>query len=91
MRRRWVELYEGQDEWQFFVGKNGRSGLVRGSFPWRSVDELTKESGLSVATVRSIVDKYKASGTIVTGPNGVGYWERVIESSAPAAVVHTIP
>jgi hypothetical protein len=84
MRRRWVELYQGQDEWQFFVGNNGRGGLVRSSLPWRSVEDLTKESGLSAVTVRSIVDKYKALGMIVSSPKGVGYWERVTASPAPA-------
>jgi hypothetical protein len=74
---RWCEIYQGEDEWQFFVGTNGRGGLVRGPAIWRSLGELTREAGLRASEVREIVDRYLALHVIVAGPQGLAYWERV--------------
>ena len=78
--KKWWEVYAGDEEKRFFVGKDGQTGLARSKFEWRSTDALVKESGLSGAKVESIISKYHKAGMILQHPKNPekwGYWERV--------------
>lgn len=78
--KKWHEVYKGNEERAFFVGKDGKSGLVRSSFNYRSVSALAKESGLTKERVEQLVNKFMASGLIFQNDNHddqYGYWERV--------------
>lgn len=78
--KKWHEVYQGQDERNFFVGKNGKSGLVRSEYDFRSAKAIAKESGLSDKRTDEIIDKYLKMGIVVQSPNKedhYGYWLRV--------------
>lgn len=78
--KKWHEIYKGNDERAFFVGKDGKSGLVRTSYTYRSVSALVKESGLSKDKVEQMVNKFLGLGIIFQSDNHddqYGYWERV--------------
>ncbi len=78
--KKWHEVYTGQDERNFFIGKNGKSGIVRSEFDFRSMKSLVKESGLSEKRTEEIIDKYLKLGIIVQSTNKddhFGYWLRV--------------
>lgn len=80
--KKWHEVYnQTSEERNFFVGKDGKSGLVRASYVFRSVAALMKESGLTREQVERIVDKYLKLGIAVASPNKedhYGYWERIM-------------
>src|SRR5581483_6813094 len=79
--KKWWEVYTIDKEKKFFVGKDGRSGLVRNpDYEWRTTDSLAKESGLSREDVETIIEKYVKAGLVVQSPKDEekwGYWERV--------------
>jgi hypothetical protein len=77
----WHELYDGPEERVFFVGRDGRGGLVRGETPWRSVGVLAEETGLSPERVAAIAAKYVAEGVVVASPehpDHFAYWGRLV-------------
>jgi hypothetical protein len=71
-KKKWHEVYE--DERAFFIGRDGRGGLVRSQYDFRSVEALARESGLTVERVRVIVAKYIADGVIVPSPDKPGFY-----------------
>lgn len=78
--KKWHEVYSGQDERDFFVGKNGTSGLVRSPYDYRSAKALAKESGLSEERVEQIINKYLKLSIIIQSDSKddhYGYWLRV--------------
>jgi hypothetical protein len=78
--KKWYDVYQGNDERAFFVGKDGKSGLVRSSYNYRSVAALAKESGLSKGRVEQIVSKYLKMGLVVASSDKedhYAYWGRV--------------
>jgi hypothetical protein len=78
--KKWHEVYQGADERNFFIGKDGKSGLVRSQFDFRSSAALAKESGLDNDRVEEIIDKYLKLGIVIQSPNKedhYGYWCRV--------------
>lgn len=86
--KRWHEVYQGGDERNFFIGKNGKSGLVRTDYNYRSVAALAKESGLTKDRVEQIVAKYLKLGIVVQSPDKedhFGYWQRVGANLAAGA------
>jgi len=79
--KKWHEVYSGSDERNFFIGKDGKSGLVRATeFDWRSTDALARESGLTKGRTEQIIDKYHKAGIVIQhskDPEKWGYWEKV--------------
>ncbi len=78
--KKWYDVYQGNDERAFFVGKDGKSGLVRSIYNYRSVAAVAKESGLSKARVEQIVSKYLKMGLVVASSDKedhYAYWGRV--------------
>lgn len=78
--KKWHEIYQCDDERNFFVGKNGKSGLVRSEYDFRSAKAIAKEAGLSDKRTDEIIDKYLKLGVVVQSPNKedhYGYWVRV--------------
>lgn len=84
--KKWWEVYSGDEEKRFFVGKDGKSGLCRNNeFEWRSTDALAREAGLSKAKTEQIIDKYHKAGLVIQhskDPEKWGYWERVNPQNA---------
>lgn len=83
--KKWHEVYKGNEERAFFVGKDGKSGLVRSQYAMRSVAALVKESGLTKERVEQIISKFLAAGLIFQSENHedqYGYWERVNTSAS---------
>lgn len=82
---KWHQIYNGNDEKRFFVGIDGKSGLIRGKdkttgkmLIWRSIEALARESGLSKKQVEVIIKKYIELGMVVNSPKNPelwGYWE----------------
>ena len=89
MLKKWWQVYGNDDEKRFFVGKDGKSGLIRnGEFDWRSTDSLARESGLTKARIEQIIDKYHKAGIVIQhqkDPEKWGYWEKVAPQLAKAA------
>lgn len=94
-KKKWWEVYSGDDEKRFFVGKDGHSGLIRKKskdgqeFKWRSTDMLSQESGLSKTVVEQIIDKYHKAGIVVQhhkDPEKWGYWENVAKEMSETKV-----
>lgn len=79
--KKWWQVYGGDEEKRFFVGKDGKSGLVRNTeFEWRSTDALARESGLTKTRTEQIIDKYHKAGIVIQhqkDPEKWGYWEKV--------------
>lgn len=79
--KKWWQVYSGDKEKRFFVGADGKSGLVRKQdYNWRSTDKLASEANLSKAEVEQIIDKYHKVGMVVQhakDPEKWGYWENV--------------
>lgn len=78
--KKWHEVYKNNEERAFFIGKDGKSGLVRSSYQYRSVSALAKESGLTKDRVEQIVNKFLTAGIVFQNENHddqYGYWERV--------------
>jgi hypothetical protein len=78
MPKKWHEVYQNNDERVLFVGKDGKSGLVRSSRDWSSLAELVAESGLTPERCREIIAKYP--GMIVPHSDRsevFGYWQRI--------------
>jgi len=79
--RKWYDAYENTDEYNFFIGKDRKSGLVRSkAHDYRSPQKLADESGLSLAAVEKILAKYIQEGVIVpssSNDNLYAYWENV--------------
>jgi hypothetical protein len=67
--QKWYEVASGAKERSLFIGKDSKSGLVRGEYAYRSVAALTKESGLTREEVEKIIAKYLKFGLIVASPN----------------------
>lgn len=84
-KKKWWNVYSGDKEKRFFVGKDGKSGLVRNDeFEWRSTDALAREAGLTKLEVEDIVAKYHKHGIVLQhtkDPEKWGYWERVAPST----------
>lgn len=84
-QKKWWEVYSGDEEKKFFVGKDGHSGLVRNDdFHWRSTDALARESGLSKTKIEQIIDKYHKAGIVLQhekDPEKWGYWENIKSKS----------
>lgn len=77
---KWHEVFTGEEERVFFVGRDGRGGLVRSQYDFRSVEALAEETGLSVERVREIIAKHLQTGVIVPSPNrtdSFGYSHRI--------------
>lgn len=85
----WAEVYRNDDDRNVFVGKDGVSGLTRSKFDWRTVDALSKESGLTKEKVEKILDYYNKKGICIQHANGEkwGYWENVGANKEPVDVV----
>lgn len=85
--QKWHEVYRNDAEKNFFVGKDGKSGLVRHSeFHWRSTDSLAKEGGLSKEQTEQIIDRYHKAGIILQSPRDPekwAYWENVSKKKDP--------
>lgn len=81
MLKKWWQIYSNDDEKRFFVGKDGKSGLVRNQeYEWRSTEALARESGLSKARTEQLIDKYHKAGLVIQhskDPEKWGYWEKV--------------
>ena len=78
--KKWHEVYVGDEELRFFVGKDKKSGLVRTSYDYRSTSALSKESGLSMEDTERILAKFLKMGVVVASTNKddhYAYWERV--------------
>ena len=84
--KKWWQVYNGDKEKRFFVGKDGKSGLCRSSqFEWRSTDKLASEAGLTKAETEQIIDKYHKAGLVIQhakDPEKWGYWEKVAPDAA---------
>lgn len=82
--KKWWEVYANDKEKRFFVGKDGKSGLVRcKEFSWRSTDALAKEAGLTKLDVETIISKYHKHNIVLQhekDPEKWGYWELVSPS-----------
>jgi hypothetical protein len=75
--KKWHEVYQGADERNFFIGKDGNSGMVRSKYEFRSVKALAKESGLDQKRTEEIINKYLKMGILVPSPkmaDQYGYW-----------------
>lgn len=81
MVKKWWQVYAGDEEKRFFVGKDGKSGLVRSpDFQWRSTDSIAREAGLTKAVTEQLIDKYLKAGMVFQHPKDPekwGYWEKV--------------
>lgn len=79
--KKWWQVYCNDEEKRFFVGKDGKSGLVRNSqFEWRTTDSLSRESGLTKTKTEEIIAKYHKAGLVIqhsNDPEKWGYWEKV--------------
>ncbi len=78
--KKWHEVYSNSDEQKFFIGKDGKSGLVRSQYDFRSVAALAKEAGLTKDRTEQIIDKFVKMGVVIVSPNKedhYGYWQRV--------------
>jgi len=91
IQKKWWQVYANDDEKRFFVGKDGKSGLIRGKdkngadFDWRTTDKLASESGLTKTRVEQIIDKYHKAGLVLQHPKDPekwGYWEKVAPQMA---------
>jgi biotin operon repressor len=85
--RKWYDVYENSDEYNFFIGKDRKSGLVRNkAHVFRSPQKLAEEAGISLASVEKIIAKYIQEGIIVpstSSENLYAYWENTKNKSAP--------
>lgn len=81
----WSQAYPqgslaGNEEQRFFIGKDGKSGLVRSpKHKYRSTEALVRESGLSHERTEQIINKYVKMGLVFahpSNPNHWCYWER---------------
>ena len=86
MPKKWWQVYNGDEEKRFFVGKDGKSGLIRGKdksgldFDWRSTESIARESGLTKLKTEQIINKYHKAGIVIQhqkDPEKWGYWEKV--------------
>lgn len=81
MLKKWWQVYGSDEEKRFFVGKDGKSGLVRNAeFDWRTTEALARESGLTKGKTEQIIDKYHKAGIVIQHPKDPekwGYWEKV--------------
>ena len=78
--KKWHEVFQGSEERNFFIGKDGKSGLVRSQYDFRSSSALAKEGGITKERAEEIIDKYLKLGIVVQSPNKedhYGYWLRV--------------
>lgn len=79
--KKWWEIYNGDDEKNFFVGKNGKSGLARHpDFTWRTTESIAKESGLNKILVEKLIEKHFKTGLVIQhakDPEKWAYWENV--------------
>ena len=79
---KWTSVYpqgtkEGDEEQVFFIAL-GRHP----KWEWRSVPQLSKETGLTEKRVEELINKYYKKGIIFQNPKNEiywGYWERVPE------------
>lgn len=80
MLKKWHEVYQGSDERNFFIGKDGKSGLVRSQYDFRSSAAIAKEGGITIERAEEIINKYLKLGIIIQSQNKenhYGYWLRV--------------
>lgn len=79
--KKWWQVYSGDKEKRFFVGADGKSGLIRKpDYSWRTTDKLATEANLTKAEVEQIIDKYHKVGMVIQhakDPEKWGYWENV--------------
>lgn len=74
-----VSKYDNEEK-AVFIGADGKSGLVRSKFEWRTVASLAREANLTKTRTEEIIDKYQSMGLIFQNPNDpekFGYWEIV--------------
>ena len=79
-RKKWWQLYpqgtaEGDQEQKFFkvIARNPK-------YKFRSVAQISKETGLSKERVEEIIEKYAKISIVIQNPKNAeqwGYWERV--------------
>jgi hypothetical protein len=76
---KWHKIYRDNEDKCFFVGKDGKSGLARSEYDWRTTDSLSRESGLTKRECEEILDFYAKKGVVIQHSGGEkwGYWERV--------------
>lgn len=77
---KWHTVYRGSEDKCFFCGKDGKSGLARSEYDWRTTDSLSRESGLSKRRTEEVIDYYSKKGIVIQhtkDPEKWGYWERV--------------
>ena len=95
---KWWEVHRNDEEKCVFVGKDGKSGLIRGKdkdgkpFSWRTTDSLSKESGLSKKRTEEILDHWCKKGVVRVNPKDPekwGYWENVGSEKAEPNPVET--
>ena len=78
--QKWHTIYRGSEDKCFFCGKDGKSGLARSEYDWRTTDSLARESGLTKRRTEEIIDYYCKRGVVIQhtkDPEKWGYWERV--------------
>lgn len=92
---KWHQVYQGTNEKRFFVGIDGKSGLVRSRSgegkqqTWRSVKGLAADSGLSLKRVEEVIAQYMPAGVVLNNaknPELWGYWENVGLEEAPKSL-----
>jgi len=78
--KKWHEVYNGPTERNFFIGKDGNSGLVRSQYDYRSSAALAKEAGITKEECEKIIAKFLKLGVVVQSQSKedhFGYWMRV--------------
>lgn len=87
--QKWWNVFVGNEEQRFFVGKDFISGLVRNKkYVWRSLKGLAEESGLTEKRTEEILSKYIKAGVIIVNEGGdkYAYWERVDNEEIPGEI-----
>lgn len=90
MLKKWWQLYANDDEKNFFVGKDGVSGLIRHpKFKERSLKALASEAGLTEERTEQILNKYLKMNIVVASDGGdkYAYWEKVSSDEVKPGVV----
>lgn len=83
---KWEYVYpqgtkEGDEEYKFFIclSRNAK-------FMWFSTSLLSKQTGLSLARIEEIIEKYHKKGMVFNNPKNEdqwGYWERIPSDYLP--------
>ena len=76
---KWHAVYRNDDDKNFFVGKDGKSGLARSEYDWRTTEKLAIEAGLTRKRTEEIIEYYCKRNMVIQHKDGEkwGYWERV--------------